>query len=169
MGSQWFMEDTSLGIGLRYLHEEVADMGANAVSLDAGVLHNFNPALSVGAAVRGLGQEIRAKTVRDQLPLSVILGGRIFLDPLPVRIYSGGIWAPYSVSSGGAGLELGEFAGAFLRGSVEWRETGAKGFAFGVGGRTEMWNIDYTWSSAGAIGGVHRITLLLRFVRGGGS
>jgi hypothetical protein len=131
--------------------------------VDAGVVHNFDPALTGGVAVRGLGQEVKSKAVRDPFPLSVLLGGRYNLDPAPVRIYAGGNYAPNSASSAGAGLELGEIAGVSLRGSGEWRETGTAGFAFGVGGRSEMWNVDYTWSSAGVIGGVHRLTLLLRF------
>jgi hypothetical protein len=163
LGTQWVSEDTAVGVGLRFLHEDIYGSAAEGLAVDAGVVHNFDPALTGGVAVRGLGQEVKAKTVRDPFPLSILLGGRYNLDPTPLRIYAGGNYAPNSASSAGAGLELGEIAGVSLRGSGEWRETGTVGFAFGVGGRSEMWNVDYTWSSAGVVGGVHRLTLLLRF------
>lgn len=167
LGTQWITEDTAAGVGLRFLHEDIAGTKAEGLAVDTGLAHNFNPAFTMGLAVRGLGQEVKSKSVRDPFPLSVLLGGRLQPYSSPLRVYAGGNWAPSSVSSAGAGLELGEFLGVSLRGSGEWRETGTAGFAFGVGGRSEMWNVDYTWSSAGAIGGVHRVTLLLRFARPG--
>jgi len=169
LGTQWVTGDLAAGVGLRFLHEDVAGAAAEGFAVDTGLVYNINPALTAGAAVRGLGQEIKAKGVRDPFPLSALMGIRLSMDPSPVRAYLGGNYAPNSVSSGGIGLEVGEFSGVFLRGSGEWRETGNAGFALGVGGRSEMWNVDYTWSSLGAVGGVHRVTLLLRFSRPGGN
>jgi len=165
LGTQWINGDTAAGVGLRFLHEDLAGATAEGFAVDTGLAFAINPALTAGVAIRGLGQEVKSKDVRDPFPLSVLLGGRFSLDPSPVRIYAGGNWAPNSVSSAGAGLEVGDFSGISLRGSGEWRETGTAGFAFGIGGRSEMWNVDYTWSSAGSLGGVHRVTLLLRFAR----
>ena len=163
LGTQWIGEDMAAGVGLRFLHEDLAGATAEGFAVDTGLVYNINPALTVGAAVRRLGQEVKAKSVRDPFPFSVLLGGRLALDPSPLKIYAGGNYLPSSVSSGGVGVELGEVSGVFLRGSGEWRETGSAGFAFGVGVRSEMWNVDYTWSSAGALGGINRVTLLLRF------
>ncbi len=166
LGAQWYGEHAGFGISARVLHEEVGRTARDAMLLDVGGV--FLPAadLTVGAAIRGVGQQVQAKAVRDPVPLSVLGGVRWDLEDAPVRVFAGGCVAPYGPSTAGGSLEVGEILGASFRGGAGWREGDLLEAGLGAGWRWDMWNLDYAWSTAGAAGYAHRLTLAVRFPRG---
>jgi len=165
LGAQWFTEDSAVGVNMRILYEDAAGTSAQALGVDVGLLHEFTTAFAGGLSLRGIGRELKAGPVRDQMPFSLVAGGRWAPYESPLRFYAGGEYAPAAPASAGAGIEAGEFAGITVRGGGEWREVGAPAFAAGVGGTSDMWHLDYAFSSAGSAGFAHRISLSLRFAR----
>ena len=73
----------SAGVGLKYLHESIDNIGGNGVAGDAGLLwsHPAAPGLTLGLAALNFGPEVSFQTKREKLPLDLHAGLAFAFDP----------------------------------------------------------------------------------------
>jgi len=166
LGASFIVEGLSAGASLRVVHEQFGDTAIEGMALDLGSVWMLDPTVAVGFAMRGFGGALLSRAVTDPFPLSFDGSVRyeaVGLLPMPVKAYAGAslpVWGP---SGGGIAVEVGDWYGAFLRGMVEMREYDGFGWAIGIGGRRDQWNVDYTFAPVGELGFVHRVGLTLKF------
>ncbi len=166
MAGQWLTEVWGVGMAMRVMHEQMGDLQTKAAAVDLGVIRIVSPELTVGLGARSLGRVIRSENLADSLPFSLDAGLRYSPPELPARLYVGGQMRPFGLSSGGFGVEIGEYYGCLARAAVEWREDGWVGYAGGVGFHLDMWHMDYTVAPVGGLGYMNRLSLSVRFGEG---
>jgi hypothetical protein len=168
LGAAFAFEDLSVGAAVHVVHEQEGDVRREGMALDLGCVWFPDPVIAVGLDMRGFGGPILPSASRDPFPLSFDASVRYEAEevlPVPFRVYAGAslpLWGP---SGGGLAAEFGDYFGASVRGMLELREKGVLGWAFGIGGHRDQWNLDYTFAPAGDLGWAHRIGLTLKFTR----
>ena len=161
----WATEGVAIGAGTRVAQARAGDDVTMAMVVDAGTVVVISPELIAGAAVRGLGQLLKARSARDPFPLEWQVGARYAPQEFPVAGLAGGVFPSWGPIRGGLGAELGEWYGGSVRCMAELAEFGRFGYAIGVGAHHDMWNLDYAFAPAGVLGYAHRFTLAIRFGR----
>ena len=168
LGASFLHEALAVGAGVRVVHESFGDTAIEGMALDLGGVWLPDPSWAVGLAMRGFGGTIQSRTSRDPFPMTFDASVRYDPPewiPVPLRAWGGTSLALWGPTAGGLAVELGDWYGAFFRGMVELREGHGFGWAIGLGGRRDQWNLDYTLAPAGELGLVHRIGLTLRFTK----
>jgi len=168
LGASFLTETLSLGAGVRVVYESFGDTVIEGMALDLGGVWLPDPSWAVGVAMRGFGGAVQSRASRDPFPMTFDASVRYDPPawiPMPLRAWAGtslSLWGP---TAGGLAVEFGDWYGAFLRGMVEVREGQGFGWAIGLGGHRDQWNLDYTLAPAGELGFVHRLGLTLKFTK----
>jgi hypothetical protein len=77
-----FGDSLSLGLGMKYLHESIADVAAYDFAFDIGALYAAQEikGLTLGAALQNLGPKIRFQGPSEDLPLNLRMGAGYAFD-----------------------------------------------------------------------------------------
>ena len=178
-------ENFSVGLGLKFIHGKIAEYNSSAWAVDFGLLYSVpSQALNVGFAVLNSGSVIDpyAKTV-DSLPVSYRLGIGKRLAHLPLLLLVEGYLyrgedaqfviggeftlTPYwllrvSYNSIGRQQHIGQVGDKYAGLSVG---TGVR-IEKGLAPRHFFWknlNLDYSFTSAGHVGTLNRLSLRFDF------
>lgn len=162
--------DVSGGISLKYLHSTIDSYTASAVAADAGILYRtgFNN-WDVGAGIYNVGFATAAYlNEKDDLPASYRLGFAVPLEHLPVKFSVAGEYMETEGIRGCGGLEI-TFSSHFM-GRIGYNTIGIDqrvgldrdalaGFSSGLGIKVNTIHVDYSMTSQGDIGYLHRFTI----------
>jgi hypothetical protein len=161
----------AVGVTGRLIQEKIDDASASALSSDLGVLKRFEEhPLTVGFALRHLGQKIKFREISDPQPLTADLGAgyKLFRDRLLLGVdvlsprgngtqYAlGAEWKQPLAREFGAALRAG-----YNNAVVETH--GAIGVALGGGIRFRSLELDFAWVPFGELGNTFRYAALMRF------
>jgi hypothetical protein len=172
--SRFLKTNLAVGASAKFIRFQIDEFSETAVAADFGVMYSF-PAqmLHLGLGVFNLGTTTSAFIEsKDELPLNFQVGASKRLEHLPLLL-SGAL-----VKFKGEGLDFrlgGEFnltEQLFLRlgynsmgqdQKVDTSKDRLAGVSFGLGFQLNSFNIDYSFSSFGEVGGLNRITVIGRF------
>jgi hypothetical protein len=161
---------TSIGVTGRYVREKIDVYSAAVWSGDIGLLQRLGQRpVSLGLAVRHLGQGVEFRNQSDPLPLTVDvgLGGSFLRERLRMgvnvcKVRDTGVHP-------GAGIEwnqrLSRDFSASVRTGYNGSRTGAdaSGFALGGGLSFRQFDLDTAWVPFGDLGNSFRTSALIRF------
>lgn len=170
----------SLGVNLKYLHERIDDLSANAFAIDLGANYKVTNFWNLGARLSNLGSDIKYYDISSPIPLSFSIGtsfqytyqgiftGKLFVDfvqpqDLPQLFFTGIEFDALGIFSLRTGYKF-NYSGTKDKGT-SWRdpiETTVEGFSAGVGVKLEFGNygvsFDYAFTQMKLLNSVHRIT-----------
>ncbi len=161
----------SLGLTARYIHQEIDTAKASTWSGDVGLLKRFEEKpLTVGLAIRHLGQNVRFSEESDPLPTEIDLGvgSAVLRDRLKLGF---DIKRPRDNDlQFGTGAEWkqalrGDFKYA-VRGGYNSSGTdadGTTGISLGAGLGFRQFDFDFAWVPFGILGHTFRYSASLRF------
>ncbi len=171
----------SLGVNLKYLHERIDDLSANAFAIDIGANYKVTNFWNLGARLSNLGSDIKYYEISSPIPLLFSIGtsfkytyqgiftGKLFIDFVQpqdlTQLFFAGIefdvWNMFSLR---AGYKF-NYSGTKDKGA-SWRdpiETTIEGFSAGVGAKLELGDygvsFDYSFTQMKLLNDVHRITV----------
>lgn len=165
------------GVNAKFIYSSIAEARSSAAALDFGVQYVAVPErMTVGASLLNLGTQLDPYlNTRENLPLDLRIGVSLYPEHLPaVLMISLDKVNEHQDSFGrrfrafAIGVELAPGPNVHLRVGYnnERRQdfkilsgSGLAGFSIGGGINTDMYNIDYAFSSFGQIGAVHRVTI----------
>ncbi len=161
----------SLGFTARYISQELDTEKASALSGDIGLLHHFAKApVSVGLALRHMGQEIKFDQEGDPQPFVVDagIGGTLFKDKLLLAF---NVKKPRDNDMQfGLGSEwrqrMGDDFKIALRAGYNSTNTDAQdatGVSFGGGLGFKNFEFDMAWVPFGDLGNTMRYSVRVRF------
>lgn len=167
----------SYGVNLKYIYSKIADRNSSGLGFDVG-LNYFVPDkdLSIGFAVMNIGTQLTSYyNEKEELPLDIIIGVSKKLEHLPLRLSLDfhklntdreDFAARFKAFSLGAEFTLSKVLKLRFGYDNEKRSdlkigtsAGIAGFNAGLGAIISDYNFDYGFSSLGAIGALHRITV----------
>jgi len=151
------MEQTRLGLQLKFIHQSIFTQNASGLAADLGLLRDLSASLRLGATVRNLGRMNRLNQQKTDLPLEARFGvayvGRAdMLAAVEARKVRGDDLA----------LHLGgEYrAGEHLRLRAGYQTTENHSFSAGVGLAAKQWVINYAYVPFGSgLGDAHWLSL----------
>lgn len=151
----------SLGVGLKYISQQLYEEEAFAYAYDLGGLYQHSDKLTWGLSVQNMGEEIEFVEEGDPLPLSIKLGIAYELKKdltmaLDVNFPS------YEETRVNVGLEYWSEDLLAVRGG--WK-SGYEvfDFAVGLGFKLGGFLLDYAYVPYGDLGDTHRFSLTLGF------
>jgi len=171
----------SLGVNLKYLHERIDDMSANAFAIDLGANYRVTDFWDLGARLSNLGSDIKYFDISSPIPLSFSIGtsfhytyqrnftGKLFIDfvqpqDLPQLFFTGVELDAWDMFFLRAGYKF-NYSGTKDKGT-SWRgpiETTIEGFSAGVGAKLKLGDysasFDYAFTQMKLLDSVHRITI----------
>ncbi|HYQ87326.1 MAG TPA: type IX secretion system protein PorQ [Bacteroidota bacterium] len=165
------------GVNAKFIYSSIAEARSSAAALDFGVQYLAVPdRMTIGASLLNLGTQLDPYfNTRENLPLDLRIGVSLYPEHLPaVLMVSLDKVNEHQDSFGrrfrafAIGVELAPGPNVHLRVGYnnERRQdfkilssSGLAGFSIGGGINTEMYNVDYAFSSFGQIGAVHRVTI----------
>lgn len=167
-------QDLNGGVSLKYLHSTIDSYTASALAADIGIIYKtgFNK-WDVGAGIHNIGFATAAfLEEREDLPASYRLGFSVPLEHLPVRFSFAGDYMEAEGIRGCGGLEI-TFS-QYLMGRLGYNTTGIDqrvgldrdalaGFSGGLGIHINKLSVDYSMTSQGEIGYLHRFTISSEF------
>jgi hypothetical protein len=162
------------GANIKLIYSSIAGITSSAIALDLG-LHYAIPESrwNFGFSVLNLGSQLKSYyTVKEDLPLDMRLGFSKEFEKFPVRFF----WSFNSMTdrkdvfiqhfgqiTAGGELRLGQsFKIRFGYDNQKRKDlkigntAGLAGVSLGFGFIVKKYNIDYSYSSLGSIGGLHR-------------
>ncbi len=175
--SNYLDNNFSYGFNLKGIHSSIASSSSSAVAMDAGLYYNFPDNLfGVGFSVLNIGRQISAYgTAKELLPLDVRIGVTKQLEHLPLvlnlafrRLGDSNLSVSDKLRSfviGGEFLLSNNFHVRVGYDNLEHQQmkvgltSGIEGLSFGVGLNFYGYGLDYSYSSWGKIGALHRVNL----------
>jgi hypothetical protein len=156
-----------VGGGVKYLSSKLGDDSASTYAMDLGAVYRLSQDVTVGAAVRNIGPEIKYRDVGDPLPTTLSLGGAYRWRDLTLALdleKQNDLQACTRF-----GVEYAPVRYVALRGGyVAGDESALGGLTGGFGVRwDDSWALDYAYRSS-EIGGTHQIALTAGFGEGVG-
>jgi hypothetical protein len=165
------------GLNAKFIYSSIADRSSSALALDLGLNYNIpEQELSVGFAILNAGTQLSSYlSTRENLPLDVTIGASKKLAHVPLRFSldfhrlnddQSDFISHLRAFTIGAEFTLSKVLTLRLGyDNVKRQEltigTGAQlaGFSAGLGAVIKGYSFDYGFSSLGAIGALHRISL----------
>ena len=169
--------DLSYGANAKFIYSKIDQAQSSAAALDFGIRYVAVPGrMTVGASLSNLGTQFTPYiTTRESLPLDLSLAMAVYPEHLPATI----LLSVHKLSDNydsfsqrfkafSLGIEFAPGPNVFLRAGYnnERRQdfkivsgSGLAGFSLGGGINTSVYSIDYTYSSMGQVGSVHRISV----------
>jgi long-subunit fatty acid transport protein len=170
-------ENASIGASLKFIYSSIADYSSTGLALDIGALYQLpEERITLGASILNLGTQLSTYAgAREKLPLDMTIGMSIQPKGLPAVLSlnfhklneaDNGFFSRFAQFSVGAEFLLSENIQLRAGYNNERRtdlklgtSSGLAGFAFGGGVRVSDYLVDYAFTSYGAIGGLHRVSL----------
>ncbi len=174
-------ENFYYGANAKIIYSSIADHSSSAIALDLG-LHYAIPKhqINIAAVVLNLGTQLSSFIdTEEDLPLDIAIGISKRLENLPLRLSldfhklnkkRDDFIRHFKAFTVGAEFYLSKVFSLRFGYDNEKRDelkigttAGIAGFNVGLGIQISTYRFDYGYSSFGAIGGLHRITLLTTF------
>lgn len=159
--------DVAVGAALKYIRESIESVTAQGLALDGGAMWRPGavPGLSVGAALRNLGPDVKFQRAAEKLPAQVRLGAaysrplRGQETTLAFDVTKKRLESPVAA----AGIETLLYGRMPLRLGYDMRNDAGLGLTAGVGWLSEGFRFDYAFVSFGDLGSAHRISASVRW------
>ena len=169
------------GVNAKFIYSSLADRSSSAIALDLGLNYNVpEQEFSVGFAILNAGTQLSSYySTRENLPLDVTAGISKKLTYLPLRLSldfhrlndnQSNLFNHLNAFSIGAEFTLSKVLRLRLGYDNLKRQelkigtlAGLAGFNVGLGAVVKGYSFDYGFSSWGAIGALHRISLATTF------
>jgi len=179
--SNALQENLTYGGAVKFIYSSIAGYTATAVALDAGLLYRIPESrLALGASIRNAGRMITTYAgVNEPLPLDFAVGASIVPRGLPLLLNvdfhrlnenPGKFIDRFGAFTVGGEFTLSRVFRARFGYNNQTRkdlQTGATaglaGFSAGIGLTIASTLVDYSLSSLGAIGNLHRVSVGMRF------
>ncbi len=179
--SNYLAENFSYGFNIKGIYSSIASATSSAAGFDAGLYYNFpKDMFGVGFSILNVGKQLRAYgTEKELLPFDMRIGISKQLEHLPLVL---------NLAFRGLGdqnLSTSEMLRSFVLGgefllsdnfhvligydNLEHQQmkvgisSGIEGLSFGIGLHFYGYGFDYSYSSWGKIGALHRINLTTSF------
>lgn len=170
-------ENFYYGANVKVIYSNIADRSSAGLALDAG-LHYEIPSqmINIGLSILNAGAQLSSYyDTKEDLPLDIAIGVSKKLEHLPLKLFldlhklnedRDDFFERFQVFSIGAEFTLSKALSLRLGYENEKRRelkigsfAGLAGFNAGLGIRISGYNFDYGFSSMGAIGSLHRISI----------
>ena len=157
----------SLGLGLKFNRQDLADISYSAFAGDLGALWSIDPMLTIGAAYTNLGPDVDGRPLAQGLRLGISTKLDFGADYQWLLALSG-----ESMTQGEDSLHLGAehvlYQFLALRAGYAFSinspvADGLLGWTFGGGVRFPHLNIDYAWVPLADLGSMQRVSLTYAF------
>ncbi len=167
-------ENFYYGANVKFIYSSIAGVSSTAAAVDLG-LHYAIPdqRWNFGFSVLNLGSQIKSYfTTREDLPIDMRLGFSKELEKLPFRFYwsfnrlvdnESSFFNHFSHITAGGEFKLGKSLRLRFGYDNQKRKdlkigttAGLTGFSLGFGFIIKNYNVDYSFSSLGSIGSLHR-------------
>jgi hypothetical protein len=165
------------GVNAKFIYSSIADRSSSAIALDLGLNYNI-PAqeLSIGFAILNAGTQLSSYySTKENLPLDITIGASKKLTHVPLRLSldfhrlnddQSDFISHLRAFTVGAEFTLSKVLTLRLGYDNMKRQdltigtlAGIAGFSAGLGAVIKGYSFDYGFSSLGAIGALHRISL----------
>ena len=162
------------GVNLKFIYSSIADVSSTGLALDLG-LHYAIPDVrwNFGFSILNLGKQLSSYySIKEDLPLDIRLGFSKELEKLPFKFYwsfnrlnerKDKFFDHFGQITVGGELRLGKSMRLRFGYDNEKRRemkigtsAGLAGFSVGLGFIVSKYNVDYSFSSMGSIGALHR-------------
>ncbi|MBI5625431.1 MAG: PorV/PorQ family protein [Elusimicrobia bacterium] len=162
------LPNLSLGVGYKYIHEQVDDIAANSHAVDVGVLLLPRPRMALGFAVQNLGPPLRFHATTENLPLNFRWGGSYGFDWAGIAFTASvdAMRQREDRTNVGSGIEGILFKMLAFRLGYNSRNDGGPGITWGFGVQSRGLRFDYAVAPYGKLGWSHRAGMTFRW--GGG-
>lgn len=166
-GFSLFDRSLSLGAGIKYLHETLADVSATGEAVDAGLLYSPPAAsgLTLGASMLNVGPAVKFVSSSSPLPATARLGASYAF-----KLLGAADTLAFDVSRQredrlrwGVGLETVVARLMALRLGLTSRNDAGLGLTGGVGWAWSSVSVDYAFSPYGDLGLAQRLSVTLRW------
>jgi hypothetical protein len=169
------------GASVKFIYSSIANVSSSSAALDFGLRYLAMPErIIVGASLLNLGTQFDPYvTTRERLPLDLKIGASIYPEHLPAVLLvelhklnesQDKFFDRFKQFS--IGVEFTASPNVQLRIGYnneqrqEWKignSAGLAGFSLGGGFTSDIYSIDYAYTSMGKIGSVHRINVGFKF------
>ncbi|MCX7611121.1 MAG: type IX secretion system protein PorQ [Ignavibacterium sp.] len=168
-------ENFFYGINTKIIYSKIADRSSSAIALDLGINYSLpEEMLSFGFSILNFGTQLSSYySTKEELPLDIVLGISKRLEKIPVRLSldfhrlgdnKESFSQRFKSFNFGAELTLSKVLKLRVGYDNQRRSdlkigttAGIAGFNFGVGATISSYQFDYSYSSYGLIGALHRI------------
>lgn len=179
--SYYYFENFYIGAGANFIYSGIDKYSSTAFSFDFGALYNIPEYLiNMGISLNNFGSQISAySSKKEKLPLDLRIGVSKKLAEAPLKFYAGLYDLVNERLNFTDRLKRYSFAIEFDPGKTlimrlgydanKRKElkiassAGLAGISLGLGLRFENLNFDYSYSSWGEIGAIHRVGVILNF------
>ncbi len=169
------------GVNAKMIYSAIAGYHSAGVALDFGTRYALAPdRFIVGASILNLGTQFDSYiSENESLPLDVRVGAVVYPEHLPAGIMlsfiklnekQDNIFKHFSSFLIGVEFTASEYVTLRAGYNNEQRrdlklgaKSGIVGFSLGAGFHTDLYSVDYAFSSLGNIGALHRISVGLAF------
>ncbi len=170
-------EGLDYGANMKFIYSKIADATSSAAAVDLGLQYVAVPnRLTLGASVLNLGTQLSPYVnTREDLPLDVSIGCALYPEHLPAALLFGFHRMTEQYDTFGdrlrnftLGVEFTPGPNVHLRVGYDnarrqdlkiLSSAGLAGISIGGGINTDMYSVDYSFSSLGEIGAIHRISV----------
>jgi len=163
------------GVNAKFIYSQIATARSSGAAIDMGVQYTaIRDRVSVGVTLQNLGTQLNPYiNTREDLPLDLALGVALYPEHLPATVFLGLHHLTDQADNFSdrfrdfsAGVEFVPGPNLFLRFGYDngrrqdlkiLSSSGLAGISLGFGVSTAAYRIDYSYSSLGDIGSIHRI------------
>jgi hypothetical protein len=179
--SNIYDEKVNYGASLKFIYSSIAGNSSTALAVDLGATYVIpKEQMSIGASVLNLGTQLKAYiSTKEDLPLDVKVGISKTLEHLPLQLNvnfhklnqsTDNFLDRFKAFSIGGEFTLTQSLRLRIGYNNERRQelkigtsSGLAGFSIGGGFWTDLYKVDYAFSSFGKIGALHRVTVAASF------
>jgi len=173
-----YFENFNVGVSAKIIYSGIEKYSSTAAAFDFGILYSFvKHLLNLGLSLNNFGTQLSAySSVKEELPLDLRFGVTKKLEQAPLKFYAGfynlldkDLSFADKIKQYALALEFDPGKTLVLRFSYDGNKrndlkvassAGLSGISLGVGLRFEKFNFDYSFSSWGEIGSVHRLGIM---------
>lgn len=170
-------ENFYYGANVKFIYSSIADKSSSAAAVDLGLHYSFpSQSIDIGAAALNIGSQFSSYySTKENLPFDVVIGVSKKLEYLPVRLSldfhklnesRSDFFQRFKTFTIGAEFTLSKVLRLRFGYDNEKRTelkvgtfAGIAGFNAGLGAVISNYRFDYGYSSMGAIGALHRISI----------
>jgi hypothetical protein len=165
------------GVNVKFIYSSIAGYKSTALAGDVGLFYNIpGSRVTLGASIRNVGVQLSSYiSTKEDLPLDVLVGGSIVPRGLPLLLNVTVHKLNENTESFADRFRAFSVGGEFTLSTVlqvrfgynnEQRKdlkigtsSGLAGFSGGIGITVREYRVDYSLSSLGKIGNLHRISI----------
>jgi hypothetical protein len=169
------------GVNFKFIYSGISDRSSSALAFDAGLHYDIpSQLMNIGVSFLNVGSQISSYyDTKEQLPLDISFGVSKRLEHLPLKLYldfhklnedRNDFLERFQAFSLGAEFTLSRVLSLRIGYENEKRRelkigsfAGLAGYNGGIGINISGYRFDYGFSSMGAIGALHRVSLSTAF------